>query len=131
LIVSEARNARRILTEIARLRSDKLTRKAASGEKPPSNSLTVEEERLFDDVCALGENYQVFIRGIIEGRSSQATPEREHKFLAVRFLQDLPAIVGTDMKTYGPFKAEDIATLPLKNAKLLTQRNSAGEIGAR
>jgi len=45
--------------------------------------------------------------------------------LLVRFLEDYPEIAGADMKTYGPFKADDLATLPLGNAQILIRRNMA------
>jgi len=38
--------------------------------------------------------------------------------MEIRFLKDTPAIVGTDFKTYGPFKKDDIAALPSENAKI-------------
>jgi hypothetical protein len=36
----------------------------------------------------------------------------KHKRVVLRFLADVPAIIGSDMKTYGPFKAEDVASVP-------------------
>lgn len=38
--------------------------------------------------------------------------------ITLRILEDLPPIVGSDKKTYGPFKTEDIVALPEKNAKV-------------
>jgi DNA replication factor GINS len=45
--------------------------------------------------------------------------------MIVRFLQDIPSIVGSNTKIYGPFKAEDIATLPIDNAESLIKRGIA------
>jgi len=50
--------------------------------------------------------------------------------MVVRFVQEVPAIIGVDMKTYGPFKPEDIATLPAENAKILIKKGLAVEIEA-
>jgi DNA replication initiation complex subunit (GINS family) len=40
----------------------------------------------------------------------------------------VPAIIGSDMKTYGPFEAEDIASLPAENAKILVKQGLAEKV---
>jgi DNA replication initiation complex subunit (GINS family) len=45
--------------------------------------------------------------------------------VALRFLKAIPAIVGVDMKTYGPFMAEDVGSVPVENAKGLVKRGLA------
>ena len=55
---------------------------------------------------------------------------REHKRAVLRFLRDVPAIIGADIKTYGPFKAEDVASLPVENAKVLIKQGLAEKIEA-
>jgi len=52
----------------------------------------------------------------------------EPKYLIIRLLQSIPTIVGSDLQNYGPFNAEDVATLPVKNALALIKRNAAVEI---
>lgn len=37
----------------------------------------------------------------------------------IRFLKEVPQIIGTDLKRYGPFLKEDIAVLPKKNIETL------------
>lgn len=49
-------------------------------------------------------------------------------YLLVRFLEKTPALVGIDLKNYGPFDKEDIANLPVKNAKILIFEKLAEEI---
>jgi DNA replication initiation complex subunit (GINS family) len=51
-----------------------------------------------------------------------------HNRVALRFLKAIPAVVGADMKTYGPFLAEDVASLPVENAKVLVKRGLAEAI---
>jgi DNA replication factor GINS len=43
----------------------------------------------------------------------------------VRFIQDIPEIVGVDLRIYGPFKKEDVASLPLPNAQALEKQGAA------
>lgn len=48
----------------------------------------------------------------------------------LRFLQPVPAFVGTDLKTYGPFQREDVATVPAVHAKNLIRSGHALEVHA-
>ena len=45
--------------------------------------------------------------------------------LLIRFLTDHPQLVGVDLKTYGPFRADDLAMLPAENARLMIRKNQA------
>jgi DNA replication initiation complex subunit (GINS family) len=47
------------------------------------------------------------------------------KRVTVRFSKPIPAIMGSDMKSYGPFVAEDVASLPELNAKILVKQGLA------
>ncbi|HYB93035.1 MAG TPA: hypothetical protein VED00_02720, partial [archaeon] len=61
----------------------------------------------------------------VEGREIKLKAGAEKpKRLLVRFIQPLPAIVGIDMKSYGPFKSEDIASLPTENAEALLKQKA-------
>ena len=41
------------------------------------------------------------------------------KKIAIRFLNEVDEIIGVDLEKYGPFKSEDIATIPYENAHAL------------
>jgi DNA replication initiation complex subunit (GINS family) len=49
----------------------------------------------------------------------------------VRFLQAVPAIMGIDMKSYGPFEPEDVASIPAENAENLIRRGIAKGVEIR
>jgi hypothetical protein len=51
--------------------------------------------------------------------------ESSSQLQLVRFLEDHPQLVGVDLKTYGPFRADDLATLPAENARLIIRKNQA------
>jgi DNA replication initiation complex subunit (GINS family) len=51
--------------------------------------------------------------------------ESSHKRVVLRFTKNIPGIIGADMKTYGPFVAEDVASLPVENAKMLVKQGLA------
>jgi len=50
------------------------------------------------------------------------------KTLKVKILSPLPALLGSDLTTYGPFKEDDIVELPEDNAKILISKEIAEEI---
>jgi DNA replication factor GINS len=129
LLEREFENAKRLARELVDLRYDKALRNAASGKSMPREILTEEEEKLHGKILPLAESYKHFLKEILRGRVSHVEKEAKPKKLQlVRVLQEIPAIVGADMKTYGPFKPEDIATLPSENARILVKRAAAVEI---
>jgi len=40
-------------------------------------------------------------------------------------VKNIPAIMGADMKSYGPFVVEDVASLPELNARILIKQGLA------
>ena len=76
--------------------------------------LDMEEER--------DERRDVVLSATTSGRSKLLeTISENHKTgrVVVRFVQDAEPIVGVDMEMYGPFRAEDIATIPHENVQAL------------
>ena len=58
-------------------------------------------------------------------RLSRPRIDAKQKMMVLRFVQETPALVGADMKMYGPFHPEDIATLPPENAQILVKQGVA------
>ena len=48
-----------------------------------------------------------------------------HKRATLRFVKNIPAIMGADLKSYGPFIVEDVASLPVENARMLVKQGLA------
>ena len=117
-----------MLLELLRTRYKKLFREASRGEKPPMNVLTVEEEKIYNGISPFAKAYQSFAKNFLRGHIQNMSVEREHKRAVLRFMKDVPAIIGADMKTYGPFKTEDVASLPIENAKILVRQGLAEKI---
>jgi len=51
--------------------------------------------------------------------------EEEFKKIKIKFLKECPAIVGIDLKRYGPFKENDIALIIDAQAKILVENKFA------
>jgi len=128
LLKKEMLNVKRIVSELIQTRYRKLAKKLARGEKVPLDVLTVEEEKIYTGVSSFAEGYQNFARSLLRGQMLKMTVERERKRSVLRFLRDVPAIIGADMKTYGPFKVEDTASIPVENAKILIKQGLAEKV---
>lgn len=131
LMRRELRNVKSMVEELVRLRYEKAVRKAVAGEPVPREILAEGEEKLHGQFFSLAESYQAFLKDVLQGRLSRLEKKEKPKKMLVRFVQEIPAIVGSDMKTYGPFKPEDIATLPTENARILIKQGVAVEVEAK
>lgn len=125
LLKVELRNVKRMVHELVQTRYKKIIGKLVQDEGLQLEVLTAEERKLYSGVLPLAETYPRLIEGILHGNLPRESGETKHKRVVLRFLRDVPAIVGSDMKTYGPFQAEDVATLPTGNAKILIKRGVA------
>ncbi|MEM3641961.1 MAG: hypothetical protein QXH37_08590 [Candidatus Bathyarchaeia archaeon] len=128
LLYIEMQNAKRMLRELLQTRNEKIVKNAFKGEKISPNFLTNEERNMFQKISSILENIQEFMRQILEGRRLAISAEHESKMAVLRFLRDVPAIVGQDIKVYGPFKAEEVACVTIENAKILIKQGLAEKI---
>jgi DNA replication initiation complex subunit (GINS family) len=127
LLMHEAENVRKMVRELVSLRHSKAVQLVSRGEAVSVEGLTKEEEKLFRDVSPSFEVFQGLLKEIEVGRLPQAGREKPRNRV-LRFLKETPVIVGVDMKTYGPFQPEDVASVPAENAKVLTKQGIAVEV---
>jgi DNA replication initiation complex subunit (GINS family) len=125
LLEHELQNVKRMLNELVRMRYRKLIRMATDGTKPQADTLTAEEKQVADGVLPIADTYQRFVTNILQGNFSQVNVEKTHERIPLRFIKNIPAIIGADMQTYGPFMAEDIGSVPVENAKILVKQGLA------
>jgi len=124
LLEGEMRNVKRMIHELIQIRYRKMVRIMAKGNKVPPDVLTVEEGKIYAGVLPFTEAFRKFAKDIIRGYvAKQFDVGQERKRAVLRFLKDVPTIIGADMKAYGPFKVEDVASLPVDNAKILVRQN--------
>lgn len=93
----------------------------------PGNTTLLDEEKfIMDSREELLERKDIILSGILHGKSKlleSISIKHKTKPVIVRFLTELDQIIGVDMKKYGPFKTEDIASLPYDNAQALISNN--------
>jgi len=129
LIKRELHNVRRLVRALVQLRLEKIFKATIESETVSVEVLTTEEEKLCAEMLPLAGSFQEFLKGILHGRTSKVDVARaKSKRVLVRFLKDTPAIIGADMKAYGPFKSEDVGTVPAENADVLIKQGLAAKV---
>jgi len=90
-----------------------------------------EEKFIFDSQENEKERIEMIISAIINGKSKfleSLAQNHKTKKVVIRFLNEVDEIVGADLEKYGPFKTEDIATIPYENAQALITKNIATKV---
>ncbi|HJJ21782.1 MAG: hypothetical protein O2834_06485 [Crenarchaeota archaeon] len=90
-----------------------------------------EEKFILDSQEEQNERTEMILSATINGKSKfleSLTENHKIKKVVVRFLSKVDQIVGADLEKYGPFNAEDIATIPYENAQALIVKNIATKV---
>lgn len=123
----EKEKIKKIILEIVEIRFRKILK---SLKEIPScfEFLNKEEKLIYKDLIKNLQIFYNFKKELTEGRifykSSEINRNVDPKIL-LRFIKSVPAVIGIDMRTYGPFCEEDIASIPISNAKALIGRGAA------
>lgn len=123
---------RRLVTGVVETRMRKILDAILSRQEVAADLLTPEETDFAKQVAVHVEDRYRFIEKLgqpgIAPEDKTASEPAEARLEVVRFLSDFPAIIGVDLKTYGPFKAEDLATLPIENASALISQGVVRQV---
>ena len=87
-----------------------------------------EEKYILDSQDEQNERIEMILSATINGKSKFLESLAENhkiKKVVIRFLSEVDEIVGADLEKYGPFNAEDIATIPYENAQALIAKKIA------
>jgi DNA replication initiation complex subunit (GINS family) len=125
LLEHETKHAKKMLEQLVWMRYEKLTRLMAESQKVPSELLSTDEVRIFEGFVPFAEAYSRLAKGLLEGTPANKETAKMHKRVVLRFVKAVPAIIGADMKTYGPFMVEDVASVHVDNARILVKQGLA------
>ncbi|MDH5440971.1 MAG: hypothetical protein OEZ48_02290 [Candidatus Bathyarchaeota archaeon] len=128
LLLQEREKVLRLTEELVRARYGKIMLLVSAGKIVPGTSLTEQEMSLYEKTLPSTESYLGVLESISLGRLSKVEEKAKSKNVVVRILKEIPAIIGVDMRTYGPFRPEDVASLPVENARILIEEEAAEEI---
>jgi len=126
----EKENAESMLQDLFQIRLRKIFASEIDNIPIPATNLIPDEKRLQAEFRHLLSRHSEHIKSLLTGRASQTEEQLQQRrgFKIVRFVEALPAIMGIDMKTYGPFNSEDVASIPTENAENLIRRGIAKEV---
>ncbi|XES76559.1 MAG: hypothetical protein ACBZ72_10290 [Candidatus Bathyarchaeia archaeon] len=138
LLEREKTNVTKMTGELIAARYRKLAKMIVAGKTPPMDCLALEEQQLCTGIVPSAEAFARFAAGLLEGKlfvlnvqaptEAASEPPIVHKRVTLRFLKPVPSIIGSDMKSYGPFLVEDVASVPIENAKILVKQGLAKQI---
>jgi len=121
-------------SRLARLLVEMRLKKMASscqiqGESVYPENLTDEEKALHSQIVETSKSLKSFAADILETEILKPSPKvKPHRATVVRFTKETPAIMGADMKSYGPFKAGDVASIPTENIEGLIKHDIAKKV---
>ena len=93
--------------------------------------LTPEEKYLIEPIIAYEKRRRTLNQALHTGRSSyleEISQLAMNKYVTVRFKDSTDSIVGTDLKKYGPFEKEDVALIPIENARTLLKQGLLAQV---
>lgn len=94
-------------------------------------NLLDEEKFILDAEEEQRERTEMILSATINGKSKfleSISQNHKTKAVVIRFLKEVDEIIGADLEKYGPFKTEDIATIPYENAQALIAKNIATKV---
>lgn len=122
LLVREKEMTERLLQE---LREDRIRKIVLAAE----NHIPIQTSSLTEDESGLLERIEQSVASLKQQLvTSPKSDDQTDELRVVRMLEDIPEIVGVDLKIYGPFKKEDVASLPAPNAQALEKQGAAKAI---
>lgn len=91
--------------------------------------LTLEEKDLYSQLNQGFKFSRKIVKDSVEGKPLKpAYGVKAKNVVVLRVLGNIPALVGLDMKTYGPFKVEDIIAIPIQNIEKLVKHGYVKEL---
>jgi len=144
-VSTQLRNVRNILRELYDKRERKIIEMAINKARTDNNlidtsTLLEEEKELFENLSkVLKKHRERVLPNIINGKMpidyKEGMEEKEVKEFkeekevkTIRFLNAVPRFVGPELKEYGPYEEDDVASLPKEVADVLIKKGRAEEI---
>ena len=119
-----------LLNDLIRKRALKVFKSLILGEITfEISKLTIEErdaikyfKELERSLVEIAGNYSKSVPSTL--KSVKVGKDKRKGELLVRFLKPIPKIVGVNLKNYGPFEVEDLASLPIENVNPLISKGT-------
>lgn len=106
----------------------------AANEPLDYSKLTDEEKYVLDGQAESASRMEQVVSAATKGRPKvleAISAKIRSKQVLVRFIKPMEQFIGVDMGKYGPFQQEDVATLPLENARSFIETGTAVQVHAQ
>jgi DNA replication factor GINS len=129
LVAEEKDKIEKLFKDLIWTRVKKIIMATFDGTSLSTDLLTSEEEVIYRDALSSFDKISRLEKYTLRGKASKfledKNKDKRSKIVLLRFLSAIPTIIGPNAKTYGPFKAEDVAAIPIENAESLIRRGLA------
>jgi len=127
LLEDELARLQQLIQQLLDKRVEKMARMKGRGTQAQMGPV---ERWFFEEFTNVTQHLSRVRESLTLGRDPPTSPEKKRGTVLVRFLKDLPSIIGVDLKSHGPFMKEDIASLPWENGESLIRQGTAVEVQA-
>lgn len=128
LIAKQARMIDSMAKQLFTVRANKATRQHAFLQLLPEERYVCSAQQKFQ------RRFETFVEAVSAGQPSFiefAHRSEAERSISLRFTKHVNELVGLHLRRYGPFEAEDVASLPAANADILIASGDAVEICTR
>jgi DNA replication initiation complex subunit (GINS family) len=128
LIATQTRMIDSMVRQLLTVRTKKATQKNALLQLLPEERFVCSAEQKFQ------RRFDTLVEAVSAGQPSFiefAHAKESQRSVTVRFVKHVNELVGLDMRHYGPFEAEDVASIPAASADILIAGGDAVEVYTR
>jgi DNA replication factor GINS len=128
LSATQARMIESMVSQLLKLRTRKAMKQSALLQLLPEERYVCSAERKFE------RRFQTLVEAVSAGQPSFvefAHMSESQRNVTVRFVKHVNELVGLDMRRYGPFEADDVASIPAASAEILISAGDAVEVYTR
>ena len=128
LIATQAKMIESMVSQLLKLRTRKAMRQSALLQLLPEERYVCSAELKFQ------RRFQTLVEAVSSGQPSFiefAHLSESQRSVTVKFVKHVNELVGMDMRHYGPFEADDVASIPAASADILIAGGDAVEIYTR
>lgn len=128
LAATQARLIESMVRQLLRLRTRKAMQQDAMLQLLPEERYVCSAEQKFQ------RRFETLVEAVSVGQPSFiefAHMAESNRSITVRFVKHVNELVGLDMRRYGPFEPEDVASIPAASADILIAGGDAVEILTR
>jgi DNA replication initiation complex subunit (GINS family) len=128
LIATQTRMIESMVRQLLRLRTRKAMQQNALLQLLPEERYVCSAEQKFQ------KRFQTLVEAVASGQPSFiefAHLSESQRSVTVRFVKHVNELVGLDMRHYGPFEPDDVASIPAASADILIAGGEAVEVYTR